>query len=54
MVVIVFLIIIAALETKLADEIYAEAIRHNLSVIVEVHDSIERKCFKIPKCFNWD
>ena len=35
------LIIIAALDTKLADEIYAEAIRHKLSVIVEVHDNKE-------------
>ena len=26
---------------KLADEIYAEALRHNLSVIVEVHDNKE-------------
>ncbi len=32
------LIIIAALDAKLADEIYAEAKRHKLSVIVEVHD----------------
>lgn len=35
------LIIIAALDNKLADEIYAEAIRHKLSVIVEVHDNKE-------------
>ena len=35
------LIIIAALEAKLADEIYAEAIRHKLSIIVEVHDNKE-------------
>ena len=35
------LIIVAALDTKLADEIYAEAIRHKLSVIVEVHDNKE-------------
>ena len=35
------LIIIAALEAKLADEIYAEASRHKLSVIVEVHDNKE-------------
>ncbi len=35
------LIILAALDTKLADEIYAEAIRHKLSVIVEVHDNKE-------------
>ena len=32
------LIIVAALDAKLADEIYTEAIRHKLSVIVEVHD----------------
>ena len=35
------LIIIAALDARLADEIYAEAIRHKLSVIVEVHDNKE-------------
>jgi len=35
------LIIISALDSKLADEIYAEAIRHKLSVIVEVHDNKE-------------
>ena len=35
------LIIVAALDAKLADEIYAEAIRHKLSVIVEVHDNKE-------------
>jgi indole-3-glycerol phosphate synthase len=35
------LIIIAALDKKLADEIYAEALKHNLSVIVEVHDKKE-------------
>ena len=35
------LIIVAALDTKLADEIYAEAIRHKLSIIVEVHDNKE-------------
>jgi Indole-3-glycerol phosphate synthase len=35
------LIIVAALDTKLADEIYAEAIRNRLSVIVEVHDNKE-------------
>ena len=35
------LIIIAALDAKLEDEIYAEAIRHKLSVIVEVHDNRE-------------
>ncbi len=32
------LIIISALDNKLADEIYAEAVRHKLSVIIEVHD----------------
>ena len=32
------LIIIAALNGSLADEIYSEALKHNLSVIVEVHD----------------
>ncbi len=37
------LIIVAALDNKLADEIYAEAIRHKLSVIVEVHDNKEAK-----------
>ena len=35
------LLIIAALDNKLADEIYAEALRHELSVIVEVHDNRE-------------
>ena len=35
------LIIVAALDEKLADEIYSEAIRHKLSVIVEVHDNKE-------------
>ena len=35
------LIIIAALDNNLADEIYAEATRHKLSVIVEVHDNKE-------------
>ena len=35
------LIIIAALEEKQADEIYAEALRHDLSIIVEVHDEKE-------------
>ena len=35
------LIIVAALDAKLADEIYAEALRHKLSVIVEVHDNKE-------------
>ena len=35
------LIIIAALDNKQADEIYAEALRHQLSVIVEVHDKKE-------------
>ena len=35
------LIIIAALNGAQADEIYSEAIKHNLSVIVEVHDQKE-------------
>ena len=35
------LIIIAALDEKQADEIYAESLKHNLSVIVEVHDEKE-------------
>ena len=35
------LLIIAALDQKQADEIYAEARKHNLSVIVEVHDNKE-------------
>jgi len=35
------LIIIAALEDAQADEIYSEALRHNLSVIIEVHDQKE-------------
>ena len=35
------LIIIAALDEKQADEIYAEALRYNLSVIVEVHTQKE-------------
>ena len=35
------LIIISALDKILADEIYSEAIRHNLSIIVEVHDNKE-------------
>ena len=35
------LIIISALDGKQADEIYAEALKHNLSVIVEVHDQKE-------------
>ena len=35
------LIIIAALDKKLADDIYAEALKHDLSVIVEVHDKKE-------------
>ncbi len=37
------LIIMAALDNKQADEIYEEALRHNLSVIVEVHDMKEAK-----------
>ena len=35
------LIIIAALDKKQADEIYAESLKHNLSVIVEVHNEKE-------------
>ena len=35
------LIIIAALDKKQADDIYAEALKQNLSVIVEVHDEKE-------------
>ena len=35
------LIIITALNGSQADEIYSEAIKHNLSVIVEVHDQKE-------------
>ncbi len=35
------LIIIAALDGGQADEIYSEALKHNLSVIVEVHDQKE-------------
>ena len=35
------LLIIAALDNKQADEIYAEALKHKLSVIVEVHDHKE-------------
>ena len=35
------LIIIAALDKKLADDIYTEALKHDLSVIVEVHDEKE-------------
>tara|TARA_B100001027_G_scaffold31557_1_gene18999 strand:- start:407 stop:1201 length:795 start_codon:yes stop_codon:yes gene_type:complete len=35
------LLIIAALDQKQSDEIYAEALKHNLSVIVEVHDQKE-------------
>ena len=35
------LIIIAALNGGQADEIYSEALKHNLSVIVEVHDQGE-------------
>ena len=35
------LIIIAALDKKQADDIYAEALKHDLSVIVEVHDEKE-------------
>jgi indole-3-glycerol phosphate synthase len=35
------LIIMAALDKKQADDIYAEALKHNLSVIVEVHNEKE-------------
>ena len=35
------LIIVAALNGSQAEEIYSEALRHNLSVIVEVHDQKE-------------
>ena len=35
------LIILAAVSEKQADEIYSEALKHNLSVIIEVHDQIE-------------
>ena len=35
------LIIVAALDKKQAEDIYTEALRHNLSVIVEVHDEKE-------------
>ncbi len=35
------LMIIAALDQNQADEIYSEALRHNMSVIVEVHDQKE-------------
>ena len=35
------LIIIAALDGAQADEIYSEALKHNLSIIVEVHDQKE-------------
>ena len=35
------LLIIAALDPKQSDEIYAEALKHDLSVIVEVHDHKE-------------
>ena len=35
------LIIIAALDVKQSDEIYAEALKQNLSIIVEVHDEQE-------------
>ncbi len=44
------LIIISALDEKQADEIYLEALRHNLSVIVEVHDEVEaEKALKFDK-----
>ena len=35
------LLIVAALDQKQSDEIYAEALKHNLSVIIEVHDHKE-------------
>ena len=35
------MLIISALEGKQIDEIYSEALKHNLSVIVEVHDQKE-------------
>ena len=35
------MLIIAALNGNQADEIYSEALKHNLSVIVEVHDQKE-------------
>jgi len=35
------LIIIAALDKKQADDIYTEALKHDLSVIIEVHDEKE-------------
>ena len=35
------LIIIAALDKKQADDIYTEALKHDLSIIVEVHDEKE-------------
>ena len=35
------LIIVAALDVSQADEIYSEALKHDLSVIVEVHDNKE-------------
>ena len=35
------LIILAAVSEKQADEIYSEALKHNLSVIIEVHDQKE-------------
>ena len=38
---VIILIIIAAMDEGQADEIYSEALRHNLSVIVEVHDRKE-------------
>tara|TARA_Y200000002_G_C22631837_1_gene642871 strand:+ start:634 stop:1425 length:792 start_codon:yes stop_codon:yes gene_type:complete len=44
------LIIIAALNGNQADEIYFEALKHNLSVIVEVHDQKEaEKALKFDK-----
>ena len=44
------LLIIAALDQKQVDEIYAEALKHKLSVIVEVHDHKEaEKALKYEK-----
>ena len=45
------LIIIAALNKSQADEIYSEALKHNLSVIVEVHDLKEAEmALKYDQC----
>ena len=37
------LIILAGVSEKTADEIYAEALKHNMSIIVEVHTVEEAK-----------